>query len=96
MENQLKSEIQGSANIIFGGKIGGAIGRLERDEPNVAIRIGELQEINIIGQIEKDRKYKDGCQVNMIFDKLESIDAVMNWFEKAREKLKNQLEGGTW
>ena len=92
MKNQLKSEIQGNANIIYGGKIGGAISRLERDEPNVIIRIGELQEINIIGQIEKDRKYKDGYQVNMVFNNLESIDAVMNWLEVARENLRNQLE----
>lgn len=92
----LESGIVGNANIIYGGKIGGTISRIKSDEPNVVVRIAELQDKQVIGEVEENRIYKTDFQVNMVFDKIESIDAVMNWLERAKEKLNNQLEGKEW
>ena len=91
--DKLESGIQGQANIIFGGKIGSTLTKLNTDEFNVVLRVGELKEVQTIGLAEKDREYEDGYQVHMIFNKVESIDAVMKWLELAKEKLQNQIEG---
>lgn len=69
---------------------------IQSDEPNVVVRIAELQDKQVIGEVEENRIYKTDYQVNMVFDKIESIDAVMNWLERAKEKLNNQLEGREW
>ena len=93
---KLESGIEGYANIIFGGKIGSTLAKLNIDEPNVILQVGELKEYQTIGVTEKNREYKDGYRVNMIFNKIESIDAVMKWLELAKEKLQNQLDGKEW
>ena len=94
--DKLVSEIQGNANIIFGGKIGSVLTKLKTEEPNIVLRVGELKEEETIGLVDKNREYKDGYQVHMIFNKVESIDAVMKWLELAKEKLQNQLDGKEW
>ena len=94
--DKLESGIEGYANIIFGGKIGSRLAKLNTDEPNIVLQVGELKEMQTIGSAEKDREYKDDFQVHMIFNKVESIDAVMKWLELAKEKLQNQLDGKEW
>ena len=93
---KLESGIEGYANIIHGGKIGSTLAKLNIDEPNVILQVGELKEEETIGLVDKNREYKDGYRVNMIFNKIESIDAVMKWLELAKEKLQNQLDGKEW
>ena len=92
----LESQIKGQAEIIFGGKIGACISKVNIDKPNVAVRIGELKEVLEIGVFTKKSDYKDGFQVNMVFDSVRSIEVVQEWLEHAKEKLNNQLEGKEW
>jgi len=92
----LESQIKGQSEIIFGGKIGACISKANIDKPNVAVRIGELKEVLEIGVFTKKSEYKDGFQVNMVFDSVRSIEVVQEWLEHAKEKLNNQLEGKEW
>jgi len=94
--NKLNSEIRGQANIVFGGKVGSSLSKLTIEEPNIVIRIGELELVQTIGIVEENRKYKNGFQVNMVFSNIESIKAVRKWLDLAEEKLQNQLEGKKW
>ena len=94
--DKLKSQIEGKANIIFGGKIGGAITKFKTDEPNIILRIGELSKEKSIGEPTKDNDYEKDFQVNMIFNNIESIKIVKKWLDIAEEKLQNQLEGKKW
>lgn len=94
--NKLNSEIRGQANIVFGGKIGGAITKFKTDEPNIILRIGELSKEKSIGDTTEDNDYEKDFQVNMIFNNIESIKIVKKWLDMAEEKLQNQLEGKKW
>lgn len=93
---EIKSGINGEAEIIFGGKIGACISKINIDKPNVVVRIGELKEVLQIGVFTKKSEYKEGFQVNMVFDKIESIEIVQEWLENAKKRLNNQLEGKEW
>ena len=90
---EIKSGIRGEAEIIFGGKIGCCTTSVKVNKPNVAIRIGELKESLPIGQITKEEDYKEGFQVNLVFDNIKSIETVQEWLEHAKMRLREQLEG---
>ena len=93
---EIKSGIRGNAEIIFGGKIGGCTTSVKIDKPNVAIRIGELKAVLPIGVPTKKFNYEKDFQVNLVFDKIESIETFQKWLDNAKVKLQNQLEGKDW
>lgn len=90
--SEIQSGVYGNATVIFGGRIGGKIGRIKDfNKPHVVLSFDELNANYAVGRniATTDR---NNTQVSLVFDNIKSIEIMKTWLNDVAILLKQSTE----